>query len=139
MCPVGLPLIILVECQFVACDKNEMRVNARADGMRKGIAIVVPLIEACFIFLPACNKHILIFHHILLLMTINIHPTLFLFISPVQFLQPIPGCPLSNHWLANPNPCQACLHLSACHNFHNISCLEIPTLCTFQKLELKAL
>ena len=85
MCPVGLPLIILVECRFVVCDKNEMRVNARADGMRKGIAIVVPLIEACFIFLPACNERILIFHHILSLMTINIHPTLFLFYLQFNF------------------------------------------------------
>ena len=58
MCPVDLPLIILVECQFVMCDKNEMRVNARADGTRKGIVIVGPLIEVCFIFLPVRNEHI---------------------------------------------------------------------------------
>src|SRR6266702_144860 len=116
MHPVCFPLIILVECRLIMCDEDETKVaprDGKAGGKGKGISVIVPFVEALCVFLPASNKHFSILHHIVSLMTVNIHTILLLLVSPIQPFQPVAGRPLGDCWLANPDPLQACLHFGA--------------------------
>ena len=123
---MGLPFIILIECGFVVCDKNKVKVSPgdrKARGKQKDIPIVVPHVKVFFIFLPTCNKCSSIRYHVFSLMTINIHPISLLFISPVQLFQPVVGHLFSDCWLAN----------------SDIGHIDVSILCTLLKPKLKTL
>lgn len=85
---MSLTLIILVESGLIMSDENQMEVtlctrHKKVCRMREFIPCVVSGAKLMFIFLEMVDKPLLIHHHILTFMIVNIHPTI-LHKSPAQ-------------------------------------------------------
>ena len=78
-------LIVLVEGRLIMCDRDKSKTAAWD---RKSVwlweldAIIVPFMEATFVFFPAADKSMMIFHHIVPFVAINIHSVFQLPIPP---------------------------------------------------------
>jgi hypothetical protein len=81
MIPTSCPFVVLKEYRLVVCDEDKgMQIGGQT---RKGIRVVVPNLESCFVFHPSVNKGLLIGHDVVSLMPINIHAVFLFAIAPL--------------------------------------------------------
>jgi len=107
--------------------------DRKSGGCRKNISIVVINDEALFVLLPAFDKPLPIFHHMLMLMTINIHPFLVLLIPPAQLVQPPLCCSYVNPtWPGS----QLLLDFWCCNIINNVLGMYISFLRNFREMQL---
>jgi len=87
MNPSGVTLVVLIESQLVVCDGDESKARVwdrKAVWPRELVAIIVPFMEATFIFFPAADESMTILHNIVPFMAINIHAIFCLPILPAK-------------------------------------------------------
>src|SRR5712672_1689426 len=95
MSPHCRALIILVESRLIMCDRDEPKASAwnrKSIWLLKFFAIVVPFVEAAFIFLPPADESTFVFHNIFALVPINIHPIFCFAILPAKPSKPVLHC-----------------------------------------------
>jgi len=85
--PSGVMLVVLIESRLVVCDGDESKARVwdrKAIWPRELVAIIVPFMEATFIFFPVADKLMMILHNIIPFMAINIHAIFCLPILPAK-------------------------------------------------------
>ena len=123
MVPTGLSLIILKECGFVVSDKDEAA-QIRCMRKGKGIFIIIPKLEMCFVIHPMTDKCMLIGHNIVSLMPVNIHSVLYFTVAPVYLCEPPLCCQHQNSRLVNSQPREQALDLLTFNNLTDILCFD---------------
>jgi len=85
--PSSVSLIILIESGLIMCDRDELKATAwdlKAIWPQEFDAIIVPFLEATFVFFPVADKSTTIFHNIVSFMAIDIHAISHLPIPPAK-------------------------------------------------------
>ena len=88
---VQLPCIKIQKWTRTAEEINEaVRIRCMRKG--KGISIIIPKLEMCFIICTTTNKCTLIGHNVISLMPVNIHSILCFIVAPVYLYKPLLCC-----------------------------------------------
>ena len=128
-------MVVLIECGLITCHQDQLKsytlCNWESGGPRNHISIIVINDETFFVLLPTFGETIPIFHHIHMLMTIDVHPLPLLLIPPVQFMKPLSSCLYMDPMCPSSQPF---LDFWCCHIINDVLCMYVSFLCNFYEM-----